>query len=327
MVSYAQDKATETGPFRSSPNRYCPSPYAATSRARQPGWLDAEPTRGAGALRAAFANQFGLPVYYARSGSARSDFRLIGLNAMSGRDQPQSHSKMAFPSPPQNRPCLRLFGCAVLLMVLSTVMAPQSQGQDIGRLYATKPPPGYAFVRIAAESDGVVPPIQVNSADLPINEVTGASAYRAVAGNQPLKLSVNGSTISNDVVPRAESYLTLVISKTNSVWTVQSIDEGQGSSDGLKAKLRFFNLVPGCAATLRIAEGPTIFQQAAFVSVQSRTVNPVTAMLEGSCGQANATLAIPQLRSGDFYSLFLRKDAERLRLTGQLDETEPYRER
>jgi hypothetical protein len=36
---------------------------------------------------------------------------------------------------------------------------------------------------------------------------------------------------------------------------------------------------------------------------------------------------LPQLRAGDYYSIFLRKDAERLRLTGQLDETEPYRER
>jgi len=216
---------------------------------------------------------------------------------------------------------------AALLMSFSIVMAPRSQGQEIGRLYATKPPSGYAFIRIATLSDGDPPRVQVNTADLQINDAARVSSYRAVRGNQPLNLSVNGSTLSKDVVPGAEAYLTLVISKTNSTWSVQSIDEGQSSSDGLKAKLRFFNLVPGCTATLKIADGPTIFQQTPFASVQSRTINPVTAKLEGSCGEGNASLTLPQLRAGDYYSIFLRKDSDQLRLTGQLDETEPYRER
>ncbi len=234
---------------------------------------------------------------------------------------------MPFPSPFCGRLCLRLLSVAALLMSFSIVMAPRSQGQEIGRLYATKPPSGYAFIRIATLSDGDPPRVQVNTADLQINDAARVSSYRAVRGNQPLNLSVNGSTLSKDVVPGAEAYLTLVISKTNSTWSVQSIDEGQSSSDGLKAKLRFFNLVPGCTATLKIADGPTIFQQTPFASVQSRTINPVTAKLEGSCGEGNASLTLPQLRAGDYYSIFLRKDSDQLRLTGQLDETEPYRER
>lgn len=234
---------------------------------------------------------------------------------------------MAFPSPFRSRSCLRLLSLAVLLLSLSIVTTPRSQGQEIGRLYATRPPPGYAFIRVATLSDGDLPQVQVNSADLQINEATGASSYRAVPGNQPLNLAVNGSTISKDVVPGAETYLTLVISKADSSWSVKSIDEGQSSSDGLKAKLRFFNLVPGCTATLKIADGPAIFQQTPSASVQSRAINPVTAKLEGSCGEADASLTLPQLRAGDYYSIFLRKDSERLRLTGQLDETEPYRKR
>lgn len=237
------------------------------------------------------------------------------------------NSNMAPSSLSRGRLCRRLLSVAALLMPLSIVAAPRSQGQEIGRLYATRPPPGYAFIRIATLSEGDPPRIQVNSAELQIKEAARASSYRAVPGNQSLKLSVNGSTISQDIVPGAEAYLTLVISKTNSDWTVQSIDESQSSSDGLKARLRFFNLVPGCTATLKIADGPTIFQQTPFASVQSRTINPVTAKLEGSCNEANASLTLPQLRAGDYYSIFLRKDSERLRLTGQLDETEPYRER
>jgi hypothetical protein len=216
---------------------------------------------------------------------------------------------------------------AALLATLTMAIAATSRAQDVGRLYATKPPPGYALIRVVAAPDSALLRIQVNSADLQINEASGASFYRAVPGDQPLNLSVGGSTISKVIVPGAEAYLTLVISKTNLAWSVQSIDEGQNSSDGLKAKLRFFNLVPGCTATLKIADGPTIFQQTPFASVQSRTINPVTAKLEGSCGEANAALTLPQLRAGDYYSIFLRKDSERLRLIGQLDETEPYRER
>lgn len=216
---------------------------------------------------------------------------------------------------------------AALLIAVSLGSLAQSHGQEIGRLYATRPPPGYAFVRIALVSEDDVPRLQVNSADLPINEATGASSYRAVPGNQPLHLMANGSPISKDVVPRAEGFLTLVVSRATPAWTVQSIDEGQNSDDGLKAKLRFFNLVPDCAAILKIADGPKIFEQSPFASVRSRAINPVTARLEGSCGEASASLTLPQLRAGDHYSVFLRKDSQRLRLTGGLDETEPYRER
>ena len=91
--------------------------------------------------------------------------------------------------------------------------------------------------------------------------------------------------------------------------------------------MRFFNLVPDCTAALRISDGPTIFENADFETVQSRTINPVTAKLESSCGGSSAALVLPQLRAGDYYSIFLRRDPDGLSVTGQLDETEPYRER
>lgn len=225
------------------------------------------------------------------------------------------------------RYCPPLCAPAAFLIAVSLGPLEQSHGQDIGRLYATRPPPGYAFVRIAIVSGDEIPRLKINSADLPINEATGASSYRAVPGNQPLHLMANGSPVSKDVVPRAEAFLTLVVSRSTPSWTVQSIDEGQNSDDGLKAKLRFFNLVPGCAASLKIADGPKIFEQSPFASVRSRAINPVTARLEGSCGEASASLTLPKLRAGDHYSIFLRTDSQRLRLTGGLDETEPYRER
>lgn len=204
----------------------------------------------------------------------------------------------------------------------------QGHAQEIGRLYATRPPPGYAFVRVVTATDWKSGPrIQLDSTDLQIGDNGSASPYRAVPGNQPVRLSVDGRPTSGSVVPRAETYLTLAIAKAGSAWTVQAIDEGANSGDGLKAKLRFFNLVPDCTAALRISDGPTIFENADFETVQSRTINPVTAKLESSCGGSSAALVLPQLRAGDYYSIFLRRDPDGLSVTGQLDETEPYRER
>jgi len=215
-----------------------------------------------------------------------------------------------------------------LVLALSWVAASQGHAQEIGRLYAAKPPPGYAFVRVIAMVEGDLPRVQIDARDLPISERATASSYRAVPGGRALNLTVDGSTISGPISPRPDAYLTLAVAKTGSAWTIHAIDEGQNSGDGLKAKLRFFNLASGCTATLKISDGPTIFDQAPFESVQSRTINPVTAKLEGSCGEGGAAqMTLPQLRAGDYYSIFLRKGADRLSLTGQQDETETFRER
>lgn len=119
-----------------------------------------------------------------------------------------------------------------------------------------------------------------------------------------------------------------MVAREGANWTSRAIDEGQGSNaSDLKAQLRFFNLMPGCEATLRIAEGPTVFDAVAFTAVKSRAINPVEAQLEVTCGGSNASLKLPQLRAGDHYSLFLTQTGGKGVLSGQFDETEPYRER
>ena len=155
--------------------------------------------------------------------------------------------------------------------------------QEIGRLYDTRPPPGYAFIRMVAGGDlKVGVKLRVDSAELPVDENDVASRYR---------------------------------------------DEGQGSANDLKAQLRFFNLIPGCEASLKVADGPSVFDAATFGSVKSRAINPVQARLEASCNGRSAPSRLPQLRAGDHYSLFFREVAGKPTLTGQFDETEPYRDR
>jgi alginate O-acetyltransferase complex protein AlgF len=119
-----------------------------------------------------------------------------------------------------------------------------------------------------------------------------------------------------------------MVTREGTNWKTHAIDEGQGgNASDLKAQLRFFNLMPGCEAMLRIAEGPTVFDAVAFTTVKSRAINPVEAQLEASCGGSNVSLKLPQLRAGDHYSLFLTQAGGKSALTGQSDETEPYRDR
>lgn len=202
------------------------------------------------------------------------------------------------------------------------------QAQAIGRLYASKPPPGYAYIRVVLSNASPAElPIQMNTRQINVTERDAATAYRAVPGNEPLRLSVAGTQVSGDIIPRPDSYATVAIAKDGMEWRARIIDEGQGTSDGLKARLRFFNLVSDCKAVLKITDGPVVFANASFASMLSRSINPVSARLDGSCGESHGSLDLPELHAGDSYSIFLRADAGKIILSGQLDETEAYRER
>lgn len=204
----------------------------------------------------------------------------------------------------------------------------ECQAQAIGRLYASKPPPGYSYVRVVpSNASSAVSRIQMNAQSIDVTENAAATAYRAVPGNEPLRLSVAGARVDGEISPRPDSYLTVAITKDGAEWRARSIDEGQGAADGLKARLRFFNLVPDCAAVLKIKDGPVVFANASFATMLSRSINPVSARLDGSCGENHGSLDLPELHAGDSYSVFLRADAGKIILSGQLDETEAYRER
>lgn len=224
------------------------------------------------------------------------------------------------------RPFLMIIG--LLTGVCVALPGDACRAQAIGRLYASKPPPGYSYVRVVpSHASPAMPPIQVNAQPINVTESAAATAYRAVPGNEPLRLSVAGTRVSGEITLQPDSYFTVAITKDGGEWLARSIDEGQGAADGLKARLRFFNLVPDCAAVLKIKDGPVVFANASFASMLSRSINPVSARLDGSCGESHGSLDLPELHAGDSYSVFLRTDAGKIILSGQLDETEAYRER
>jgi len=200
--------------------------------------------------------------------------------------------------------------------------------QEIGKLYETRPPAGYAFVRVVAGSDvKASAKLRIDAFEAPVGENDVASRYRAVRADKPLKLSIDGATIGEGITPLPDKFYTLVVTRNGAGWSGLAIDEGQGSTNDLKVQLRFFNLIPGCDASLKVAEGPSVFDAATFGSVKSRAINPVQAQLEASCDGRSSPSKLPELRAGDHYSLFLREVAGKPTLTGQFDETEPYRDR
>ena len=210
------------------------------------------------------------------------------------------------------------------------MLGQQAAAQDIGKLYAARPPAGYAFVRVVlADNSAPRSVVQIASSEAPLDDHAVATRYRAVIGNKPVHISIDGSVVDHGkIIPGADQFSTVVIARNGASWTSYVVDEGQSNFSDLKAQLRFFNLVPRCRASLRIVDGPVIFDAVATREIRSRAINPVQARLEGSCNGRNAVFTLPQLHSGDHFSIFLTERAENaLSLSGQFDETEPYRGR
>jgi hypothetical protein len=201
----------------------------------------------------------------------------------------------------------------------------QATAQEIGKLYAPRPPAGYAFVRVALADPAMSAKIQIDSSEAPIGNTAVATRYRVVKADKPVRISVGDRMIEQEIIPLAERFSTVVVTQHGASWTGYMIDEGQSGSSDLKAQLRFFNLAARCEASLKVAGGPVIFEATPTNGVRARSINPVQAQLIASCNGQNSAFTLPQLHSGDHYSLFFTEGAAQAPgLSGQFDETEPY---
>ena len=80
--------------------------------------------------------------------------------------------------------------------------------QEIGKLYATRPPPGSAFIRVASVGDVKLgTKLHINTRDLPIAGNDVASRYRAVRADAQVKLSIDGAAIGENVTFLARQVL------------------------------------------------------------------------------------------------------------------------
>ena len=208
------------------------------------------------------------------------------------------------------------------------LMAPGSAAlaQAVAQLYAPRPPAGSSFVRVVSGDAGPMNVrIGARAPDRLSNE-TVSSIYRIVPGGIPLSLEIDGKAASEPVVPPADKFVTLIAHRIGDRFAVKVIVEEAEPIDGLRAELRLYNLVEGCNANLGVVGGPRVFEAIAANTNGRRTINPVATGLQGECSESrSAQWALPPLKSGDHYSLFLVGEPQHPRLIGQLDETEPYR--
>lgn len=232
---------------------------------------------------------------------------------------------MKVPAQPKHRRTASRTGA--IAAVVCGMITSEAAAQEIGKLYATRPPAGSAFVRIAAATElGETTKLAVNTTPVALARNEIASRYVVAPANKALAIVVAGSSIKSTLTPLPGRFYTIAIAPAGKDWVERVIDEGTGNSNDLKAELRFFNLAADCKASLRIEDGPQVFEAINPGELKSRTINPVQARLRADCDGAGSGVELPQLKPGDHYSLFLRKTGSNVTLSGQFDETEPYRE-
>ncbi|MGR7995011.1 alginate O-acetyltransferase AlgF [Xanthobacter sp. ZOL 2024] len=216
---------------------------------------------------------------------------------------------------------------ALVLAALATaaVAGPNAtSAQELTRLYAPKPPAGSAYVRVV-DLTRSGSPISFSSDARAVQPGSGeaASIYRIVKGGAPLTLNLAGKPVNGPVTPPADAFSTLVITPDESLILIPDSTEGRND---LKAQLRFYNLVPDCIGAVTVVDGPKVFEGVATHDTRQRSINPIEATLEASCGATKTeALKLPPLKAGDHYSLFLVPTGGAPVLAGQRDETEPYR--
>ncbi|HAI46041.1 MAG TPA: cell division protein FtsQ [Stenotrophomonas sp.] len=222
---------------------------------------------------------------------------------------------------------LSLLPLATALLALAPLAAHAQQAGQEGRLaqlYAARPPAGSAFVRVLNPGSAALKVAVGGGAEQSIGPATRATRYAIVEGGKPFTLRVAGKPRSQAQVA-AGSFTTLVLDAAAPSRPLAVLADGGGTSDALKAEIRFYNLASGCPqGRLAMADkGPVVFPAVAAGSSSARGINPVKARLVAGCGSKDsAALALPALQPGDHYSLFLTGSAAAPVLQGQLSGTD-----
>lgn len=216
------------------------------------------------------------------------------------------------------------FYSAAIAMLASIGGVGAAFSQEVGKLYAPKPPAGSAFVRIVSALDGAAS-VKLGSlapVDLKAGE-RSATNFRLLKGGAKEEIAVNGTPLGEPVDVPVDSFVTVLLwNEGGAVKDAVITDQTRGHDD-LKAELRVYSLLPNCNGEIVITSGPTVFKDVATGSSQRRSINPVKADLQGKCGDAvSAPVSLPDLKAGDRFSLFLSGTAEKPVLTGQVDQTE-----
>lgn len=221
---------------------------------------------------------------------------------------------------------LKIALAALVLLVLGMVPGPPAQAEGaLAALYAARPPAGSSFVRIANSCARPLHAQIDKSAAQVLQGATLATDFVVIKGNTSFAVQAEGkSTQIKGAAP--DLFVTLVAQCSADGWRYSAIEEPIGADNGLKAELRFYNLIETCAgAQLRLGEnGQTIFAATPAMRSEGRAINPVQAKLAASCATVASLIDLPALKAGDHYSLFLTGTPEKPQLSGQINNTAPF---
>ena len=194
---------------------------------------------------------------------------------------------------------------------------------QVNMLYATKIPNGSSFVRVVNGSStsttitiGASDPVTLSAAG------TVVSSYHLIAGGRSLPITIDGKQTTSVMIP-ANKYLTLIYRPGTSGPQLTTITDNPGDDTGLLAELRFYNLVPGCEASLSLENGPAVFDGVGADQSKSRSINPVAATLIPKCGSSAGTpVKLPLLKAQARYSVFLVGSDAKPAAVGNADATD-----
>ncbi len=211
-------------------------------------------------------------------------------------------------------------GTALAFLALSI----PAHAQEVGKLYAPRPPEGSAFVRVVSALDG---PSKIKFGPLDAIELApdngNATDFRLMKGGTQTTVVLDGKNLPGAVEVPKDTFVTLLLWQENGETKYAAVTDQTRGHDDLKAELRAYNLVAGCTAEIIVASGPKVFGDVETGTSQRRSINPVAADLQGKCGQAvSKPLSLPNLKAGDRFSLFLVGQADAPVLRGQIDRTD-----
>lgn len=194
----------------------------------------------------------------------------------------------------------------------------------LAQLYAARPPAGSAFVRVVNPGAATLAVAPGNGATQQVGPASRATRYAIVEGGKPFTVRVAGQARTQPAVA-AGSFTTLVLDPAGVTRPLRVIADGGGSTDALKAEIRFYNLASSCPqAKLAMADnGPVVFNAVPAGNGVARAINPVKARLVAGCGgKDSVAFELPGLQPGDRYSLFLTGSASAPVLQGQPSSTD-----
>lgn len=199
-----------------------------------------------------------------------------------------------------------------------------ANAQDVGKLYAPRPPEGSAFVRLVS---ALPEPVSLTIGSLDAVKLSAnaenAMDFRLMRGGEAVELVIDGKPLDEKVDVAADSFVTVLLWNDKGATKMTAVTDSTRGHDDLKAELRVYNLVPECAGVVAIANGPAVFSDVATGASQKRSINPVSAELVVQCAaNASQPVALPQLKAGDRFSLFISGQADAPVLSGRIDRTQ-----